>query len=144
MEYSLIGKMLTICGLATFEIYAAIPMGFLFGLTPLTIFTLCVIGGSIGVFVTAYLGDKIRKFFTKGKTPRKKKTSSLATTLWEKYGVIGLGLLGTVTIGAPISIAVGIGFNANVHKLVLWCLTGVVIRCAAFTLIGHIGTQAVS
>jgi hypothetical protein len=53
-------KILTVAGLATFEIYAAIPAGFAFGLSPWAIFFASVTGGLIGVFVAAFLGDKIR------------------------------------------------------------------------------------
>jgi hypothetical protein len=48
-------KILTVIGLATFEIYAAIPAGFAFKLNPLEIFSYSLLGGLIGVFVAAYL-----------------------------------------------------------------------------------------
>jgi uncharacterized membrane protein len=53
-------KALTVAGLATFEIYAAIPAGLAFGLSPWTIFFASVVGGLTGVFVAAFLGNKIR------------------------------------------------------------------------------------
>jgi hypothetical protein len=51
----MIYKILTLIGLATFEIYAAIPAGFAFKLHPLEIFSYSVLGGLIGVI--AYPGD---------------------------------------------------------------------------------------
>ena len=56
-------KILTVAALATFEIYAAIPAGFAFDLSPLTLLIATIIGGLTGVFVSAFLGDKIRSFF---------------------------------------------------------------------------------
>ena len=44
-------KILTVAGLATVEIYAAIPAGFAFGLSPWTIFFASLTGGFVGVFV---------------------------------------------------------------------------------------------
>ena len=135
-------KILTVASLATFEIYAAIPAGFAFGLSPWIIFFASVAGGLIGVFVAAFLGDKIRAFFRKNKpakpTPDKHK---MIYRLWEKYGIIGLGFLGTLSVGAPISIAIGVGLNANLKKLLTWCCIGVVTRCVLFTLIGYYGLQ---
>jgi hypothetical protein len=61
--------------------------------------------------------------------------------IWEKYGVIGLGQIGTMTVGAPISIGVGVGFNVPTNKMVFWCSLGVLIRCTLFTAIGHYGLQ---
>ncbi len=134
-------KLLTVAGLASFEIYAAIPAGFAFGLSPFLIFAASVIGGLTGVFVAAFLGENIRRFFSKNKPPKEKPTTSLVYRIWNKYGIIGLGFLGTLTVGAPVSLAVGIGFKAPIQKLVTWCCIGVVTRCIIFTVIGHYGMK---
>lgn len=135
-------EIFTVAGLATFEVYAAIPAGFAFGLHPGTIFTASTIGGLVGVFVAAFLGDKIRAFFNRNKTPKEEKPKTgLVYRIWNKYGIIGLGFLGTMTVGAPISLAVGVGFNAPLRKLITWCCIGVLVRCAIFTSIGHYGLQ---
>lgn len=137
-------KMLTVAALATFEIYAAIPAGFAFKLNPLVIFTASAIGGLVGVFVAAYLGDKIKTWlqkFRKTSSEKPKKEPGFILKIWEKYGVIGLGLMGTMTVGAPISIGVGVGFNVPTNKMVFWCNLGVLIRCVLFTAIGHYGLQ---
>ncbi len=138
-------KILTVAGLATFEIYAAIPAGFAFGLSPWTIFFASATGGLIGVFVAAFLGDKIRAIFHKNKPTKEiaQKKHPMIIRLWNKYGIIGLGFLGTVSVGAPISIAVGVGLNANIKKLVTWCCIGVITRCIVFTLVGYYGLQLI-
>lgn len=135
-------KILTVAGLASFEIYAAIPAGFALGLLPWQIFFASVTGGLIGVFVAAFLGDRTRKFFTKNKAPKEvKPKTGLVYRIWNKYGIIGLGFLGTLTVGAPLSLAVGIGFNAPLQKLLTWCCVGVITRCILFTLIGFYGLK---
>jgi membrane protein YqaA with SNARE-associated domain len=136
-------KILTVAGLATFEIYAAIPAGFAFGLSPWAIFFASLTGGIVGVFAAAFLGDKIRAIFHKNKPTKEaaEKKHPAILKLWNKYGIIGLGFLGTVSVGAPISIAVGVGLNANIKKLVTWCCFGVITRCIVFTLIGYYGLQ---
>jgi membrane protein YqaA with SNARE-associated domain len=136
-------KILTVASLASFEIYAAIPAGFALGLQPWIIFFASVTGGLIGVFVAAFLGNKIRAFFHKAKPTKEvaEKKHPRILQLWNKYGIIGLGLLGTVSVGAPISLAIGAGLNANIKKLVTWCCIGVVTRCVIFTVIGWYGLQ---
>ena len=136
-------KALTVAGLATFEIYAAIPAGFAFGLSPWTIFFASITGGLLGTFVAAFLGDKIRALFHKKKPTKDaaEKKHPMMLRLWNKYGIIGLGFIGTMSVGAPISLAVGIGLNANLKKLVTWCCIGVIARCIAFTLIGFYGLK---
>jgi membrane protein YqaA with SNARE-associated domain len=138
-------KILTVAGLATFEIYAAIPTGFAFGLSAWIIFFASAIGGLTGVFVAAFLGDKIMEFVARYRKPTIKevKTDTLAHRIWNKFGVIGLGFFGTFTVGAPISIAVGVGLNASLNRLVFWCCMGVIARCIVFTLAGHYGMKLI-
>lgn len=140
----MIYKILTVLALATFEIYAAIPTGFAFGLSPWIIFSASLAGGIAGVFAAAYLGEKIEKLilkFRKPSTAIKESKPGLAHKLWDKFGIIGLGFLGTFTVGAPVSIAVGVGFNVNMHKLATWCCIGVLARCIVFTLVGYFGMK---
>jgi membrane protein YqaA with SNARE-associated domain len=140
----MIYKILTVAGLATFEIYAAIPAGFAFGLSPWIIFFASFTGGITGVFVAAFLGEKIEKLIArlrKREVKPKETKPGLAHRLWQKFGIIGLGVLGTFTVGAPISIAVGVGFNVNMHKLAAWCCIGVLSRCTIFTIVGHYGMK---
>jgi membrane protein YqaA with SNARE-associated domain len=136
-------KILTVAGLATFEIYAAIPAGFAFGLSPWAIFFASLGGGLVGVFAAAFLGDKIRAFFHKRKTPNEaqKQKHPGIYRIWNKYGIVGLGFLGTVSVGAPVTIAVGVSLQANIRKLITWCCIGVLTRCIVFTLVGYYGLK---
>lgn len=137
-------KILTVAALATFEIYVAIPTGFAFGLSPIVIFLAAFIGGIIGVFVAAFLGQKIERLISKFKNPTKEikhQKPNFAHKIWDKYGLIGLGFFGTMTVGAPVSIAVGVGFNVNMKQLAMWCCLGVLVRCIVFTTIGHFGMK---
>jgi membrane protein YqaA with SNARE-associated domain len=136
-------KALTVAGLATFELYAAIPAGFAFHLSPWLIFFASAFGGVVGVFVVAFLGKRIRAFFHKKKSAKHSAAirHPFLHHLWDKYGIIGLGILGTISLGAPISLAVGIALNANINKLVTWCCIGVITRCIVFTLLGLYGLK---
>jgi membrane protein YqaA with SNARE-associated domain len=135
-------KILTVAGLATFEIYAAIPTGFAFGLSPWIIFSASLVGGIVGVYIAAFLGDKIEKFVARFRKPKEEKPKTgIIYRIWDKYGIIGLGFLGTLTVGAPISIGVGVGFNVPMKRLLGWCCLGVLVRCALFTTLGHYGMK---
>jgi membrane protein YqaA with SNARE-associated domain len=141
MKSALLLELLTVAALASFEIYAAIPAGFAFGLSPWLVFLSSVTGGLAGVFIVAFLGDRIRRFFGKKKKEDNKPKTGLVYRIWNKYGIIGLGLLGTFTVGAPASLAVGLGFSAPMKKMMVWCCIGVISRCVVFTLVGYYGFQ---
>lgn len=131
-------KILTVTAMATFEIYAAIGAGYAFGMDRWVILFCVLTGGIAGVFIAAFLGKKIEDFinrkFRKNKTPKLK--TGLIYKIWDKYGLYGLGIIGTFFLGAPAAIGVGVGFNADMKKLVPLCLVTVVVRCFAFTFFG--------
>lgn len=132
----------TVVALASVEIYAAIPAGYAFGLSPWIISLASITGGLASVFVAAFLGDKIRAFVSKYKKKKEEKPKTgFVYRIWNRYGIIGLGLVGTITVGAPASIAVGIGFNAPLKKLITWCCLGVITRCVVFTILGYHGAK---
>ncbi|MEJ7586343.1 MAG: hypothetical protein WKI04_02155, partial [Ferruginibacter sp.] len=107
-----------------------------------TIFFASVTGGISGAFVAAFLGERIRAFFHKKNAGKEKKaTHPMLYRIWNKYGIIGLGFLGSFLVGAPVTIAIGVGLNANLRKLLTWCCIGVITRCIIFTLIGHFGLK---
>jgi membrane protein YqaA with SNARE-associated domain len=135
-------KILTVAALATFEIYAAIPAGFAFGLSPWIIFAASLVGGLTGVYVAVFLGERIKKLIARFRKPGPAKPKTgIIYKIWDKYGVIGLGFLGTMTVGAPVSIGVGVGFNVPLKKMMAWCCLGVLVRCALFTTLGHFGMK---
>ena len=140
----MIMKILTVAAFATFEMYVAIGMGFGFKLDTWVIFFATLIGGLIGVFAAAYLGDKIKTFTNKYRKPAPEKPKTgLIYTIWNKYGILGLGIIGTFFFGAPISIGVGVGFNVPPQKLVPLCCLAVLLRCIVFTLIPHYGLKLI-
>ena len=133
-------KIFTVGLIATAEIYIAIGSGMAFGFSSLTLFLTTVVGGIIGVFVAAFLGQQIKQFFLKFKKPKPEneiklpsKKTALLLKLRDKFGDFGLGFIGTFLMGAPISIGIGIGVGVQPKKLIKWCLFAVVIRCFVFS-----------
>ncbi len=133
-------KILTIVLLSSFEIYVAIATGMAFKLSPHVICISTLTGGISGVFIAAFLGDKIKAFVARFKKPRdaytQKKDSAkekLLLKLWHKYGVFGIGFIGTFLLGAPASIGIGYGFGVQAKQLVRLCLIAVVIRCVVYS-----------
>jgi membrane protein YqaA with SNARE-associated domain len=130
-------KIFVVALLASFEIYAAIGSGIAFGLSASTICLASLVGGIFGVFIFIFLGDKITAFIAKYKKPKPEKEpgakAKMMKRLWEKYGIFGVGFLGTLLVGAPISIGIGVGFGVEVKKLLYYCLVAVVIRSVVYS-----------
>jgi membrane protein YqaA with SNARE-associated domain len=137
----MLAKLISVGLIATFEIYAAIASGMAFNFTSHQLFVTTLIGGILGVFVAVFLGNHIKQFVAKFKKPKpvsdeaKAPTgkTKLLNTLWAKYGVIGVGFIGTFLVGGPISIGIGIGFDVDAKKLLLWSLAAVALRSFVFS-----------
>lgn len=131
-------KILTVAVMSSFEIYVAIATGMAFGLSPFTICIATIVGGILGVFITVFLGEKIRTLilkYTKPKTAEELngKKNKFLETLWEKYGVVGVGFVGTFFVGAPGSIGVGMGLGIQAKSLTKWALAAVILRSIIFS-----------
>ena len=135
----MIYKLLTVFLLSTFEIYAAIGMGLAFKFSPHIICITTLIGGIIGVLVATFLGDRIKAFILQFKKPKPQIEKEPSTKekifkqLWQKYGVFGVGFIGTFFLGGPAAIGVGYGFGVSGKQLLKWCLVAVCIRAVLFT-----------
>ena len=131
----MIFKIFTVTAIASFEIYAALGTAHAFGFETWLILVCTLVGGIAGVFVAAFLGDKIEKAITrylrKNKEPKPK--TGFIYSIWNKYGLIGIGTIGTFLLGAPAAIGVAVGFNADLKKLIPICIITVIVRCVAFT-----------
>jgi membrane protein DedA with SNARE-associated domain len=131
----MIAEILTVTAMSTFETYAALAAAHAFGLNVWVILSCTLTGGITGVFIAAFLGNSIEKWINKNfkrNTIVKPKTG-LIHKIWYKYGLYGLGIIGTFLFGAPAAISIGVGFNADMKKLVKVCLVTVLVRCFTFT-----------
>jgi hypothetical protein len=63
---------------------------------------------------------------------------------WKRFGVIGLGLLAPVTVGAQIGAVIGLTFNAPPRQLMFWMTVGAIawsIAVAAAISLGLVAVQ---
>ena len=63
--------------------------------------------------------------------------------IWERYGVIGWGLIGPLVLGAPLSAALGVGLGAPRGRLIFWLAAGVMLWTTVLTLAAVLGVDAV-
>lgn len=63
-------------------------------------------------------------------------------TIWNKYGIIGLGLLSPLLFGAPLGAALGIGFGVPRYRLLLWMSIGIFIWSIFLTVSGFFGLMS--
>lgn len=137
-------QMLTVFGLSLIELWAAIPAGFVFNLNPVVIIIATSSGAILSALLVILAGDKIRNKIIRWRYGEKKDhKQSRLYRVWNKYGVIGLGLLSPLLFGAPLGAALGTVFGAKKWRLLFWMSLGIVFWSVGLTIVGVVGLGSI-
>jgi hypothetical protein len=97
-----------------------------------------------GVLVVLVLGERMRNWFLRRHGGESKdKHHGRIYRIWARYGVVGLGLLAPLLVGAPLGTAIGIALGAPTGRLILWMGLGIVLWSAIFTFAGALGMAGI-
>lgn len=125
------------------ELWLAVPTGIALKLNPILIVAVSASSSILAVLIVAFLGDSIRNRFIAWRYGEDKKfETSRIHDVWNKYGVVGLGLLSPLLFGAPLGTAVGITFGARKDNLILWMSLGIIIWSVGLTAAGIMGLMS--
>ncbi|MGG0935137.1 small multi-drug export protein [Brevibacillus centrosporus] len=114
------------------ELWAAIPLGFALQLPAVVTGILSAIGAIASAGIVIFLGGSLRSWLIK-RFEKKGKRQGRMVRIWDKYGVIGLGLASPLITGAPLGAAIGISLGAPTGKLMWWMSVGIVIWSVILT-----------
>lgn len=131
-------KFITVTGLGILELWAAIPAGTALKLHPLLNGIASALGAIIGAVLVIFFGDRLRMWLLK-KKEKSEKSKGRIYKIWEKYGVIGLGMLSPLITGAPLGAAIGISLGASPRRLMFWMSLGIVVWTILLTTISTLG-----
>lgn len=135
-------SIITVFGASVIELWLGIPLGFFLNLNPLLIAIIAALGSILAAFLVIILGDNIRTMFIKWRYGEKSIKKGRIYNIWNKYGIIGLGLLSPLLFGAPLGAAIGVGLGARNDRLLLWMSTGIVIWSIFLTASGFFGLMS--
>lgn len=134
----LVAKFITVTGLGIIELWAAIPAGTALKLHPLLNGLAAGLGAIIGALLVILIGDRLRNWLLK-KKENKQKNKGQIYRIWNKYGVIGLGMLSPLITGAALGAAIGISLGASPKRLLFWMSIGIVFWTILLTAISTFG-----
>jgi membrane protein DedA with SNARE-associated domain len=136
-------EILSVVLLASVEILAAIPAGFAFGHHYLLIIAETSLGAILGAVIIIKFGDGLRKWLLKRKKEKKEPSPRRQRfkRIYEKYGVVGTGLLAPLITGVPLGAAMSVAAGASPANNIHWTAIGVLIWTTIFTLLGELGIE---
>jgi hypothetical protein len=92
-------KFITVAGLGILELWVAIPAGTALKLHPLLNGIASALGSIIAAVLIVFFGGRLRAWLLR-KKEKDEKNQGRIYKVWEKYGVIGLGMLSPLITGA--------------------------------------------
>jgi hypothetical protein len=133
-------KLLTVLALAAFHLWAAVPAGFVLKLHPLAVGSAGATGAILGTLAVVLCGARVRMWYAQHHAgDRERQSHPMVTRVWQRYGVVGLGLLAPWITGAPLGAALGLAFGASAGRLLLWTSIGAVLCAILLTLACALG-----
>ena len=136
-------RLLGVFALSLVELWAAVPAGLALGLPPILVWLATVAGALLCIVVVVLAGERLRAWLVSRLGRGRAREGGRLRRIWERYGVIGWGLLGPLVLGAPLAAALGVGLGAPRRGLLLWLGAGVVLWTTILTVAVAVGVDAV-
>jgi hypothetical protein len=122
-----------IAALGALDLWLAVPAGLGLGLPPQVAGAASGAGAFAGSAAVVVAGGWVRRRWGAGRAPEGPGRRGRLRRLWERYGVVGTGLLSPLLATAPLGAALGIALGAPRGPLLLWTGLGVAVASAALT-----------
>jgi len=130
---------LLVFGAGFLELWAGIPLGIVLQLNPFLTGAAAALGAILAAFIVSFLGEGIRERVIKWRYKNKDLKKGRFYKIWNKYGIIGLGLTSPLLFGAPLGAALGIALGAEKKALFIWMSVGIVLWSIILTTAGYLG-----
>jgi membrane protein DedA with SNARE-associated domain len=135
---------LSVTGLGAVFFWGAIPAGLAAKFPPVLIASLTALGGIIAVTLVVLLGRPLQTWILK-KFPKQieKMKNSKVHKIWDRYGVIGLGLVSPMVLGAPQCTLLGLLLGAKPGRMLFWASVGCILWAVILTVAGFFGVTGI-
>jgi membrane protein YqaA with SNARE-associated domain len=115
-------------------IFKAIPVGIMLQAQPIWIALMTALGGLTAAAVLYHFSGWVRQMLNKKRTVKKlEKREKRTRRMYSKYGIIGLGIFGTLFLGLHITIILGLLVVKAKKKLLVWTTVGILLWSSVIT-----------
>ena len=137
-------QFLSVVSIGIVELWAAVPAGIAMGLPAPLVWAATLLGALLGITVVVVAGDQLRTWLVRRFGHGGIREGGRLRHVWDRYGVIGWGLLSPIVLGAPLAAEVGVALGAARGRLVFWLGVGAAVWTTVLTLAVALGASAVT
>lgn len=137
-------KILSIFAVAFFTFWPAVPAGLALGLSPIVVIATTTFSYICGAALVLMPGEHLRSWVARRWSGQTQQTGFI-WHIWSRYGVIGLGLLAPMTVGAQIGAVLGLSSNTKPRRLLIWMALGALgwsVLLTTAVLLGVMGAKS--
>jgi len=139
-----VARFLSVVAIAVVELWGAVPAGIAMGLPAPLVWAATLCGALLGIGVVVVAGDRVRTWLVDRFGHGGAREGGRLRRLWDRYGVIGWGLVAPLLLGAPLAAAIGVALGAARGRLVFWLGVGAVVWTTVLTVAVSLGAEAVT
>jgi len=112
----------------------AVPVGLMLQASPLIVAFMTALGALTAATVLYLFGEWMRQVIgSRMNSKRLRRKREKTNKILSKYGIIGLGILGTIFLGIHVTIIMGLLIVQVKRKLLIWTVVGIVIWTSVLT-----------
>lgn len=137
-------KLFTVFIASAVEIVAGVPLGLAMGLHPVLIAVISACGSVVSVVAVVLVGEAARsRLVTRLQHKPQGKRAQAVRRVWDRYGVVGLGLLSPLLTGSPLGAGIALALGAPGRRTLAWFSLGGVFWSITLTTLGALGVEGV-
>jgi hypothetical protein len=135
---------LAVAAIGSVSFYAAVPAGIAMGSSAALVWAATLAGALLGIAAIVLAGDRFRTWLVRRFGRGGVREGGRLRRVWDRYGVIGWGLLAPLIVGTGLAAAIGVALGAERWRLVVWLGLGAVVWTTVLTLAIASGADAVT
>lgn len=123
-----------------FEAVIIAPLAVLLGMHVVPSILLAIVGNLLTVYIVILFVDKMKTWFSRNKdSSRRERRTERARRIWEKYGVVGISLIGPFIIGSHLSAFLCLLFGASKRVVTIWMTISIAAWCIVLGILASYG-----
>ncbi len=133
-----------------FEIWAAVPLGVVMGLSPTVAVIAAVTGNVVSVAAMVAVMPRLKNWITKKFLPERERGEETVPRrqkrfyyLWNRYGIPGTTFGAPLLVGTHLATALCIILGASANRVMGWVTFSIVVWGVVLAVLCHLGLEGI-